>query len=89
MYKLKYYLAANFSATASQLITFQKCGDVIGAAVLIVEVISMFPHINADDRGQTVRERAVLIGGGDNSEAAALLDEPSPTGAEAGCGRLW
>jgi hypothetical protein len=36
---------------------------------------------------ETVRERAVLIGGGDNSQATALFDEPSPTRAEAGCGR--
>jgi hypothetical protein len=65
-----------------------KSGDVIGAAVLVVEVIGMFPHVDAEDGSETIRERRVLIGGGDNSESTALFDEPSPTGAEASGGRL-
>ena len=57
----------------------EKRGHIVGTAVLIIQVVGMFPHINAHDRGQAIGKRAVLICGGDHSQATALFDEPSPT----------
>lgn len=37
---------------------------IIGAAVLIFQVIGMFPHIKTENRFLTVLQRAVLIGRG-------------------------
>ena len=48
----------------------------------------MFPDVDAEDGSETIRQRRVLIGGGDYSESTAFFDEPSPTGAEASGGRL-
>src|SRR5260221_11267836 len=35
--------------------------DVVGATVLVVEVIGVLPHVEADERHVTVHDRAVLI----------------------------
>ena len=63
--------------------------EVIGAAVLVVEIISVLPDVAADDgrafhagHGLT-HEGAVLVGGGDDFELAVVDHEPSPTAAEA------
>src|SRR5690606_4389745 len=36
--------------------------DVVGAAVLVLEVVGMLPHVEPEDRRVTVHQRAVLVG---------------------------
>ena len=61
---------------------------VIGAAVLILQVIGMFPHVHTEDRNALrfgdVHERVVLVGSRSDDELAVLSDEPCPSRAEAG-----
>ncbi len=66
-------------------------GDVIGPAVLIVEVIGVFPDIEAEDRlagaagDGFAHARAVLVGGrADGERAIGLFHQPRPAGAETG-----
>src|SRR5882724_1603201 len=60
-------------------------GDVFRAAILILEIVSVFPDVQTQDGFLAVHERAVLIRGGQNLEfRAAALDEPSPSGTEPG-----
>jgi hypothetical protein len=42
----------------------------------------VLPDVVAEDGVVALRERVVLIGGGDDLEFAALVDEPAPAGAE-------
>src|SRR5262249_32570867 len=58
--------------------------DVVGAAVLILEVIGVLPNVEAHDGNLAFHHGAVLIrGGGDFELAGAILDQPGPTRAEA------
>src|SRR5205807_1447441 len=60
--------------------------DVIRAAVLVLEVVRVLPHVEAHYRGLALHQRAVLIGGRDDVELARfVLDQPRPARAEA-CG---
>jgi hypothetical protein len=66
-------------------------GDVVGAAVLVVEIIGVLPDIEADDGfafntcDGLAHDGAVLVGGGADGELLVGSDhEPSPAGAEAG-----
>src|SRR5438105_5697558 len=63
-------------------------GDVVGALVLVLEVVSMLPHIHAQDRCHALHQRAVLVRPRDDRElAAAVAHEPAPATAElADCG---
>src|ERR1035441_8780147 len=68
----------------------ERC-DVIGPAILVIQVISVFPHVEADDRfalnagDGLAHERTVLVGGGADREFLVRADdEPGPAGAEAG-----
>src|ERR1039457_1615428 len=64
-------------------------GEVIGAAVLVLEVVGVLPNVVAEDGVETLAQRRVLIRGGDDLELAALAHEPSPAGAELlGCGLI-
>ncbi len=57
---------------------------VLGAAVLILEIVGVLPNIVAHDRVQTVHKWAVLVGSGDDLEFAILVEhEPRPSRAEA------
>ena len=42
----------------------------------------MLPDVVAEDGIVALRERVVLVGGGNDLEFAALEDEPAPAGAE-------
>ena len=59
--------------------------NVIWTAVLIVQIVGVFPDINAEKWGMSLHDRTVLIGGGIDFQAAVAEDEPCPTGSET-CG---
>src|ERR1019366_3316709 len=56
--------------------------EVLGAAVLILEVVGVLPDVVAHDRRHALRDRAVLIGGGEHLQAAGSEGEPGPAAAE-------
>src|ERR1035441_7659840 len=58
------------------------CGEVVGAAVLVLQVVGVLPDVVAEDGVEAAGEGRVLVGGGDDLEFAALEDEPAPAGAE-------
>src|SRR3954452_17348129 len=57
-------------------------GEVIGAPVLVVEVVGLLPDVDAEQRGVALHDRAVLVGGRIDGEAGAIVDEPRPAAAE-------
>jgi hypothetical protein len=57
-------------------------GEVVGAAVLVFEVVGVLPDVVAEDGVAALRDRVVLVGGGDDGELAGFEDEPAPAGAE-------
>ena len=66
------------------------CGNVVGATVLVVEVIGVFPDVNAQDRRaftihQTAHQWIVLVGCRTDTEPIALDTKPCPATAEACC----
>src|SRR5689334_5219791 len=64
--------------------------EVIRAAVLVLEIVGMLPHVVAEDRGRlAVHERIVLIRRARDRELTTLVDEPHPPRAEpCGAGRV-
>ena len=62
--------------------------EIIGALVLIFQVIRVFPDIHAQDDfafgagNGLAHERIILVGGGDDFELAAVGHEPRPATAE-------
>ncbi len=56
--------------------------QVIRPAIVVLQVIRVFPDIVAEDRVQTLRQRIVLVRSGGNREFATLPHQPSPAGAE-------
>src|SRR5262249_52668772 len=57
--------------------------------VLVLQVVSMLPHVHAEDRGAAFHPGVVLIGGAFDDELAALFNaEPGPAAAEAGGARV-
>ena len=61
--------------------------EVVGALVLVVEVVGVFPHVAAEDGraldGGGVHQRVVLVrGAGDGEFAVFTDDQPGPAGAE-------
>ena len=55
--------------------------EIIRPAILILEVIGVFPHIAAKQRGQ--REGSILVGGLDNAQSSVpVINQPGPAGAE-------
>ena len=63
--------------------------NVIWTTVLVVEIVCVFPDIDAEKWGMSLHDGAVLIRGRVDFQAAIAEDEPCPTGAETcgGCGR--
>src|SRR6185437_8175842 len=57
-------------------------GKVVGAAVLVLQVIRVLPHVIAEDRKMPLGKRVVLVRRGDDLQFAAIPDEPSPPRAE-------
>src|SRR5207245_6450492 len=64
-------------------------GDVIGALVLVLEVVGVLPDVHAQDGRVAVHQRAVLVGPPDHRElAAGVPHEPAPAAAELADGGL-
>src|SRR5438270_13579922 len=58
--------------------------EVIGAPILVKEIVSVLPNIDTEDRLVAVHQRAVLIRRGNYFELSALVfDQPGPTTAKA------
>src|SRR5438132_2844448 len=63
--------------------------DVVRALVLVLQVVRVLPHVDAQDRGHAVHEWAVLVGVALDRELAALVSEqPGPAAAELADSRL-
>src|ERR1035437_8596376 len=58
-------------------------GNVIRAAVLILQVVGVLPHVQAHHVALALHYGAVLVGGGRNLEFPAGSQQPRPAGAEA------
>src|SRR5579859_4733195 len=57
--------------------------DVVRALVLVLEVVGVLPHVDAEDRGHALHVRAVLVGVALDRELAARVgDQPRPAAAE-------
>src|SRR5207244_3361167 len=61
--------------------------DVVGAPVLILEVIRMLPHVEAKDGDLSIHQRAVLVRAAEHLELPARDRQPRPAAAESGCPR--
>src|SRR3989440_2606111 len=65
-------------------------GHVIGALVLVLQVVGVLPNVDAQDRGHLFHERAVLVGVAlDGKLARAIGHKPRPSAAKLShCGLL-
>src|SRR5215831_12026223 len=57
-------------------------GEVVGAAVLVLEVVGVLPDVISEDRVEALAERRVLVGRRDDLQLATLDHKPAPSGAE-------
>src|ERR1700722_10809784 len=65
--------------------------DEVGPAVLVVEIISMLPHVAGEEGHLTLRQRIDRVQRLNNFELVPFADEPAPAAAElvrAGGGEL-
>src|SRR6188472_2310670 len=60
-------------------------GEIVGALVLVFQVVGMLPDIDTENRSLLgVHQRVVLIRSADDFQlAGSISDDPSPTGTEA------
>lgn len=59
--------------------------QIVGAAVLVFEVVGVLPHVNAQEGGVAFHQGRVLVGGAvDVQFAVFVLDQPAPARAKAG-----
>ncbi|MFM1943105.1 MAG: hypothetical protein RI897_2087 [Verrucomicrobiota bacterium] len=63
--------------------------EIVGTAVLVFEVVGMFPDIDAEDGGAFAtgdgftHEGVILVGGGSDGDLASGREQPDPAAAEA------
>src|SRR5471032_2094107 len=57
--------------------------EVVGTAVLLLQVVGVFPDVDAEHDFLPFHQRAVLVRRALNRELAALIDDPGPAAAEA------
>src|ERR1039458_10333181 len=57
--------------------------NIVGPAVLIVQVVGVLPPVQAHHRELAFHHRAILVGGGKDIQLAVGFHQPSPAGAEA------
>src|SRR5262245_19587913 len=57
--------------------------DVVGPAVLVLQVVGVLPDVDAEDRLLAFHQRAVLVRGALDGQLAAAFDHPRPAAAEA------
>jgi hypothetical protein len=61
-------------------------GEIFGAAVVVLQVVGVLPDVVAEDGVEALGERVVLVGGGNDLNAAVgFASEPNPSGAELFC----
>src|SRR6187200_3789675 len=58
-------------------------GDVVGALVLVLQVVGVLPDVEAEQRCLAFHQRAVLVWRARYLHAVAALDQPRPATAEA------
>jgi hypothetical protein len=51
---------------------------VIGATVLIIEIIGMLPHVETNEGGHIFGQRTIAARRGDDREPIIVLREPPP-----------
>src|SRR5437660_6352414 len=56
--------------------------DIIGAFVLVLQIIGVFPDVDTDDRYLAVHVRTILVGGAENLKLAIGQDQPGPAAAK-------
>ncbi len=85
-----YFLAAKRAAAFVPVHYVPEGFDVVRAAVLEFQVVSVFPDVQADNReagsagNGFAHQRGILVGGGDNGQFVTFQDQPRPAGAETG-----
>src|SRR5262245_11415673 len=58
-------------------------GEVVRPAVLILQVVRVLPHVDAENRLLAVHQRTVLVRAALDHQLSALIDHPRPAAAEA------
>src|SRR3569833_3845725 len=56
--------------------------DVVRTLVLILQIVGVLPHVEAEDGVLAFHERIVLVRRARDGELAAVVDQPSPAGPE-------
>src|SRR6185436_1485628 len=56
--------------------------DVVGPAVLVLQVIRVFPHVEPKDGRLAFHQRVVLVRRTGDRELGAVLEQPHPAAAE-------
>jgi len=51
---------------------------VVGAPVLIVEIVGVFPDVDRQQRFEVFRQRVIAVAGVDDPQVRAIEDEPRP-----------
>jgi hypothetical protein len=64
-------------------------GQIIRAAVLIIEIIGVFPDVQRQKGLEAVSDRRIGIGRFDNLQLPVVEYEPGPAAAELGCTRCF
>src|SRR4026208_2305792 len=59
------------------------CRDVVGTAVLVLQVVGVLPDVEPENRLLAVHDRVVLVGRALDRQLAAVVDQPGPPAAEA------
>src|SRR5688572_10287814 len=57
--------------------------EVVGTAVLVLQVVGVLPHVDAEDRLLPFHHRIVLVRRALDDQLAAGIDQPRPAAAEA------
>src|SRR6186713_2404564 len=57
--------------------------DVVGPAVLILQVVRVLPDVDAEHGGLAFHQRVVLVRRAGDRELAPVLEQPHPAAAEA------
>src|SRR3954464_9355061 len=57
-------------------------GDVVGPAILVLQVVRVLPHVDPHDRLLPFHQRIVLVWRAGDREFAAVVDQPRPARSE-------
>src|SRR5665647_1282275 len=62
----------------------EKCLEIIGPSVAIIDVIGVFPHIAAQNRCSTMNQRIFTVRGFGDAELSVFHRQPAPARSELG-----